>query len=102
MYYVRKGKFMIKFDLKFGYYYVDIYFEFQKYLGFSWESEGKNRYFEFIVLFFGFFLVGYIFIKIVRVLVKYWRFYCILVVVYLDDGWVCFDYNLCIEIVSFL
>lgn len=102
MYYARKDKFMIKFDLKSGYHHVDIHSEFQKYLDFSWEIDGKNRYFEFTVLPFGLSSAGYIFTKIVRVLVKYWRSLCIPVVVYLDDGWVCSDYNSCIETASFL
>lgn len=33
---------------------------------------------------------------------KYWRSHCIPVVVYLDDDWVCSDYNSCIETASFL
>lgn len=86
---------MIKYDLKFGYYYIDIYLDFYKYLGFLWKYGEKIRFFEFNVLLFGLLLVGYVFIKVVRVLVKYWRLCGILVIMYLDDGWVCGDFKIC-------
>lgn len=75
---------MIKFDLQLGYYYIDIDFCFQQYLGFLW----KGNYFCFIVLFFGFILVLYVFIKCLRLLVKYWRKNNLKVVFYLDDGFI--------------
>lgn len=52
MYYARKENFMDKFDLN---------LVFQKYLAFSWEFKGKNKYFKFTVLSFVLSLAGYIF-----------------------------------------
>lgn len=85
----RKGCFMIKFDLISGYYYINIYLEFVRYLGFLWNFNGLQCYFVFIVFFFGFSSVGYIFIKVLRLLVLYWRVKVYGVIMYLDDGWVC-------------
>ena len=100
--YARQKQYMIKFDLRSGYHHIDIHSEFQKYLGFSWEIEGKRRYFEFTVLPFGLSSAGHIFTKVVRVSVKYWRSFGVPIVVYLDDGWVCADYNSCLDIAKLL
>ena len=85
------GGYAFKFDMKSGYHRIDIFLEHQKFLGFSWTfPDGLIRYFAYTVLPFGLSSAPYIFTKVVRPLVKYWRakgFYC---VVYLDDG-------LCIE-----
>lgn len=80
---------MIKFDLMSGYYYINIYEDYYQNFGFFWKINGKICYFVFIVLFFGLSFVGYIFIKILRLLVIYWRINLFLVIMYLDDGWVC-------------
>lgn len=80
--YFEKGFYCIKFDLKLGYYYIDIVEEYQNYLGFQWD----NKYYCFIVLLFGFLLVLFIFIKCLRFLVKFLRKSGIMIVLYLDDG----------------
>ena len=43
--YVKKGSFMYKFDMRHGYHHIDIFPEYQMYLGFSWFYEEKLRYF---------------------------------------------------------
>ena len=84
--YAKKGYFMFSFDLKSGYHHIDIHKNFQDYLGFSWNFEGKIRYFKFTVLPFGLATAGHIFTKTVRCLVKHWRSSGMTIVVYLDDG----------------
>lgn len=78
---------MFIFDLKFGYYYVEIFLEYRKYLLFVWMFFlGYIRFFQFFVFLFGFSFVFYLFIKLFKFLVKKWRFEVKLIVVYLDDG----------------
>ena len=57
-------------DLKSGYHHVPINLEHQKYLGFSWEIEGKTKYFKFLVLPFGLSSACFLFTKLLRQLVK--------------------------------
>ena len=77
-----KGDFLFSFDLKSGYHHVDIAKEHWKYLGFSWHT----RFFVFTVLPFGLVSACYMFTKLVRPLVKYWRGHGLRIIVYLDDG----------------
>ena len=77
-----KGDFMFSFDLKSGYHHVDIATIHQKYLGFSWQG----AYYVFTVLPFGLSTACYMFTKLLRPLVRYWREQGIRIVVYLDDG----------------
>ena len=73
---------MFSFDLKSGYHHVDIAKEHWKYLGFAW----GNQFYVFTVLPFGLSSACYIFTKLVRPLVKYWRAKGLRILVYLDDG----------------
>lgn len=84
--YMEKGAFMFKFDIKQGYHHVDIHEGSQMYLGFSWVDNGVTRFFVFAVLPFGLTSAPYIFTKIVRVLVKYWRGLGVKFCCYIDDG----------------
>ena len=79
---LEKGDFLLSFDLKSGYHHVDIAREHWKYLGFTWQ----NRHYVFTVLPFGLSPACYIFTKLVRPLVKYWRAQGLRIIVYLDDG----------------
>lgn len=81
-----KSKFLFKFDLKSGYHHVDINENFQKFLGFSWLVDGKIKHFVFTVLPFGLSSAPFIFTKLVRPLVKYWRKNLIRIACFLDDG----------------
>ena len=81
------GSFFTKFDLKSGYHHLDAFSEHQTYLGFSWKMDGETpSYFMFTVLPFGLTSAPYIFTKLLRPIVKHWRFQGISIVVYLDDG----------------
>lgn len=84
-YFVKDG-FMFSFDFKSGYHHIEIHKNSQQYLGFSWEMNGKTKYFKFLVLPFGLCDAGHVFTKVVRELVKHWRRQGIRIVVYLDDG----------------
>ena len=84
--YLEEDSFAYKFDLKQGYHHVDIFHDHQKYLGFSWLIDGKKKYFVFTVLPFGISTAPYVFTKVMRPLVKYWRSNGIKICVYLDDG----------------
>ena len=85
--YIQKDGYMCSYDLKSGYHYVDIYPEHTKFLGFSWEGNGKIRHYMFLVLPFGVVSGPKVFTKLIRALVKHWRFQGNTLVSYLDDGW---------------
>ncbi|XP_072042758.1 uncharacterized protein [Amphiura filiformis] len=84
--FLRKGGSMFKFDLKSGYHHIEIHPMHRKFLGFSWNLNGKVRYFRFSCLAFGLSSAPFIFTKIVRPLVKKWRSEGKAIVVFLDDG----------------
>ena len=79
---LEKNDYMFSFDLKSGYHHVDIAQEHWKYLGFTW----KGHYYVFTVLPFGLSSACYIFTKLVRPMVGYWRAKGLRIIVYLDDG----------------
>ena len=84
--YLFSENFLFKFDFKSGYHHVEIYKPHHTYLGFQWEIDGVIRYFCFSVLPFGLSTAPFIFTKVCRPLVKWWRFHDIRIVLYLDDG----------------
>ena len=73
-------------DLKSGYYHVDICLDHQHYLGFAWPFSGIVRYFTFAVLPFGLSSACFCFTKLMRPLVKHWRFMEHTSFIYLNDG----------------
>ena len=77
-----KGDYLFTFDLKSGYHHVDIAEEHCKYLGFAWHG----RFYMFTVLPFGLSSACYMFTKLLRPLVRYWRARGLRILVYLDDG----------------
>ena len=81
-----RGDYVITFDLKSGYHHVDVNEEQWKYLGFCW----KGQYYVFKVLPFGLSTACYVFTKLLRPLVRYWRSQGIRVVLYIDDGIIAF------------
>ena len=84
---VSENDYMTTFDLTSGYHHIDIYPMHQMYLGFSWTFPGnRTRYFSFTVLVFGLSTACYLFTKMLRPLVRRWRYQGIRCVVYLDDG----------------
>ena len=99
---------MVKFDLRSRYHHVDINNKFQKYLCFSWEVNGQVKYlcfswevngqvkyFIFSVLPFGLTFAPFVFTKLMREIVRYWRTLTFLVIIYLNDGWCRHDKNSC-------
>jgi hypothetical protein len=56
------------------------------YLGFSWTELGQKRHFVFQVLPFGISTAGYIFTKILQVVIKKWRNLGMKIILFLDDG----------------
>ncbi|CAC5388869.1 unnamed protein product [Mytilus coruscus] len=76
----KKDIYLIKFDLKSGYFHLDICKEQHTYLGFSW----NGTFYCFSVLAFGLSSAPYIFTKCLRPMVKYWRENGVDIV--LDDG----------------
>ena len=88
--YLSRGDYMYKFDLKSGYHHIDICQPHQQFLCFQWALGGAgSRYFCFTVLPFGRSSAPYLFTKIFRPLVRYWRGLGIHLVLYLDDGASC-------------
>ena len=78
---------MFSFDFKSGYHHIEIFEEHWQYLGFAWpDDDGITRFYVFVVLPFGLATAGYIFTKVCRVLVKFWRSLGIKIVLFLDDG----------------
>lgn len=68
------------FDIKSGYHHIEIS-ESEQFLGFSWVFDGVTKNFQYTVLPFGLSVGPYIFSKVMRPLVKYWRFKAIRIVV---------------------
>ena len=81
-----KDDLMFTFDLKSGYHHIDICPMQWTYLGFAWNRGGHRCYFVFTVLPFGLATACYVFTKVLRPLVKYWRGKGVKNVLYLDDG----------------
>jgi Reverse transcriptase (RNA-dependent DNA polymerase) len=74
-------------DFTSGYHHVAINPIRSKYLGFSFHwPNGVQRFFEFTQLPFGLSSACYIFTKLTRPLIKYWRAHGLNVFIYIDDG----------------
>ena len=73
------------FDLESGYHHIDIFSEHHKYLGFSWRfHQFDTRYYVFRVLPFGLTSACYLFTKLTRPLVHFWRALGISCFMYID------------------
>lgn len=83
-----KGSYLFSYDLKSAYHHLLIKEEMRTYLGFSVEQSevGEVKYYVFNVLAFGLATAGYIFTKVMKVLVAYWRSQGHKVIMFLDDG----------------
>ena len=84
--YVKQGDCVFGFDLKSGYHHIDIHPNFQQFLGFQWNYNGKTQYFMFTVLPFGLSSAGHIFTKLIRCIIAHWRSKSIKILAFLDDG----------------
>ena len=80
--YLADASYATKFDLKSGYFHVEIDKSFHKFLGFEWE----NQFYMYRVLPFGLKTAPYVFTKVLRPLVTKLRQNNINFVLYLDDG----------------
>ena len=83
---IEPGVWFFTFDLRNGYYHVDIFEEHWKYLAFSFKFKAKTCYFMFCSLPFGLSSAPYVFTKLLRPVVAHWRSDGIRISVYLDDG----------------
>ena len=79
-------EYLFKFDLKSGYQHVDIHPDYHTYLGFQWETKGVTGFYVFTVLPFGLATACYLFTKMMRPLIKYWRGRGLKAIAYIDDG----------------
>ena len=77
---------LFSFDIKSCYHHIDIFPPDQEFLGFSWFKDGLIHFYKFNVLPFGLSTGRYIFTKVMRPLVRYWRLQAFRIAVYLDDG----------------
>ena len=81
-----EGHWFFTWDLKSGYYHVDICLDHQKYLGFAWPFSSVVRYFTFTFLPFGLSSTCFCFTKLMRPLVKRWSSMEHNSLIYLGDG----------------
>ena len=81
-------------DFTSGYHHVSINSSQSNYLGFSfvWPEIGQ-RFFEFVQLPFGLISACYLFTKLTRPLIKYWRVQGFNVFIYIDDGLAVCDHH---------
>jgi hypothetical protein len=79
---LQEGDYIFSFDLKNAYHHIMIDERYREYLGFRW----KEKYYVFNVLPFGVSTAGYVFTKVLRDVVKFWRAKGYKIVMYLDDG----------------
>ncbi len=84
--FLSKNGYIVTFDLRSGFHHIDIHPASEKYLGFSWIFNGVRRYFVFTVLCFGLSTAPFVFTKVLRNLIAYWRSMGIKIVIYIDDG----------------
>ena len=78
--------FLFGYDLKSAYHHIQIFSQCRQYLGFSWKTNNLTKFYVFNVLPFGISTAGYIFTKVTREVVKYFRSQGMRVVMFLDDG----------------
>ena len=79
------GDFIFSSDLKSAYNHIEILEELQQYFDFA-RFEGEIRYLVFAFLPFGFSIVCYIFSKVFREVVEYFRSKDKITIIFLDDG----------------
>ena len=66
--------------------WLDIYPPHQTYIGFAWTENGVTKYFCFTIFPFGLTSSPFVFTKLLRPLIKYWRLKGLLIIIYIDDG----------------
>ena len=94
--FIERNGYAFTFDIKSGYHHVDIFPDHQIYLSFSWKFSEVEEFFCFTVLPFGLTSAPYLFTKLLRPLVKYWRKNGVKIAVFIDDGQsIDIDYEKC-------
>lgn len=83
---LHKGDFIFTFDPKSAYHHIEIFNDHREFWVFSWEIDGRNQYYVFNVLPFGRSTAGYIFAKVLREPVKFFRAKGMKIITFLDDG----------------
>ena len=81
-----EGYYLYTFDIKSAYHHVEIFDSHRTYLGFQWSYQGKPTYFVFDVLPFGMSTAPYIFTKVLKPVINYWRRTGRRICMFLDDG----------------
>ena len=84
--YLEKEGFLFKLDIKQGYHCININENYQEFWGLAWEFEEKTKCFVFNVLPFGICSALFIFAKVMRYLVKFWRQKGLKISVFIDGG----------------
>ncbi|KAL5013264.1 hypothetical protein ScPMuIL_007534 [Solemya velum] len=82
----QKGDYLFSYDLKSAYHHITIAEIHRTFLGFAYDFQGITRFFVFTVLPFGISTAGYIFSKLLREVIKYFRTNGTRVIMFLDDG----------------
>lgn len=89
---VKAGNWMFTWDFTSGYHHLSINPRQCKYLGFSYHwPHGQHRYFEFLQLPFGLSSACYVYSKLTRPLIKFWRAQGVEAFMFIDDGLVICD-----------
>ena len=81
-----KKDYLFSFDLKSGYHHVDVFEFHRRFLRFQWEVQGLPQFYFFTVLPFELATACYVFTKLLRPLVEYWRKQGPRILLYLDNG----------------
>ena len=81
-----KGTYLFSFNLRSAYHHIDIFSQHRTYLGFKLIKGETTKYFIFHSLPFSLATAGFIFTKLLRLVVQYWRSAGHQVVMFLDDG----------------
>ncbi len=81
-----QGAFAFTFDLKKGFYHVNLHQDVQTYFGFSFEVDGEKYYGVYAVGPFGLSTMPWLFTKLLKPLLRRWRALGYHIFVYPDDG----------------
>ncbi len=83
---LRAAKFLFSFDLKKGYYHVDLDESVLDLFGFSFSFAGKTYFGCWTICTFGLSTTPYLFTKLLKPLITHWRSLGLHIFIYLDDG----------------
>ena len=86
-----KGDYFFVFDLRSAYHHIDIAPLYEQYLGFEWcnltrDGAYERKVYLFCSLPFGLTTAPFVFTKVTKALIRYWRSCCLRIFMYLEDG----------------